>query len=1668
MSVLHDLLELGQHLRQEKLFVGMERDQLQKLYEEVRKIGEDLFHASWISRQQKLNLDHLQAMGHDVPSEEICAKNNQLESVNFQDSYKVLGHHDSKYGDLFKYLHENPVLLAHCVCALEKVNITTTTKVIGSIMSAIYGNCVVQEDEQHVLQLLKTLIDVQLGGHDNPRRLIRRGNCAFSLIFKQLSDMLFSTRLFLTAALHDPVMRLLMEDEWFYDIDPDKALVRFPPKERQKRFGEPGSDDYKLKVQNYRKFIVDKLVLLCTRFINSIKSNIHCFPASISWIVAQVFQTLTKGNKLSTGEVRATCADLIFALFICPAICDPEPYGITSDVPISHIARHNLMQMAQIVQVLAISQWDEIDPKLRDLYGRFEKGCMSSFLDCLVDGVGDEVPIMGISQFQSAARSTVLLTHPQLNLLVNCLRNTSAGIDDKVPGRKTLQELLVCLPSDMPQGQGHDNHLSAHGPTPLNPTPPGTPNNQKKIFRGLKKKNSLPNLQVSAEDGEATDGDSKTGEPIEDILVISLGVGTDCPGMMAENKILSWEQENRRRKVKYNTDISDGGPIEIHEKRTRFSLSHDQESIGNTSDYQEAISEAASSHSVDMENDNDNLSDMMSADVSGRGSPSISGRDTPLSQAGSVEERAPAEFAVPVPETVQKQNRVDVTERFGKFEIKAELERDETKSTVSDTWSTDVLASDSEPPEQNQLERLEEVAEEMGRPPPFLLAPRDADSDNAFPPSLSEMSETASDAWSTDVLASDTDEKQSELLTDLDQDDISMSSVMERSDNLDDQSLEDTPLASGGHSPSGDRDLLGFGAEGHSVKRADSLGSEEVFSEDVFADDITPSAETSQLNQTVEAAAADKLPKPEVKAEGQGQNRTSPDSRQSHGRTGNTESEHRQNATVTSKSDSLSLPKDHHCGARPKEFHKRSHHHHHHNRAHGGYNSAKVEAWAKSNGIGGNKDGPKFGAEFESISMARSAGGKPVNAQKLPTTTTINDQDIDEGIEISVDVNSLADQVEAVGLSEQQNVKFNENRLSATLSLFDPLSPENSSTGDLLEGAGGLSEHPVTTLPAAACPPACQPHPHFLPPRYSLYTAPSAQRATSEILISVSSSDEVQGQLQSSAETVKSTSQEDLRGGRRDSSDSSHSAASLRLNDTASSSKEASVDTLSMRSNGDNVSMRSDDKDFSENDEKGFDKINKKGFFKSVKEKIHKGIKRRTLKTDKELGAGGDSSFTEDSGKGAAEAEVDPKAESSFDILDKYRKKTPQDQQAEDQSELTDSAYQSQMKSKDEEEGPPFYDPSNLEGCFAFMDAKRKLRMVLSAGDFLGSTSLHQLMTSQPHSPREFDTGPKKDNDLISLLRAQLAEAINLQNKDVIAQLHEVIRCIRQFDNDGCKKLVKALREEYRSRSAYISYLIRCRQGLLMSHSYLQRLLNRIQRDKEICNKHMVNVCVRLFIERREKNVLYFISDFQKLTVADEKTDLVDRFLQVLYREMEQDSIWKAATENQLIDARLAVERLLMSRVYSHAMFPNGDGDFMRDQLFHQHLKKLSALITPTHKDLCIPRMYHFECPWPAAQREIYMINAYKTPKDKLQCVLRCSTTIMNLLSMANEKSVPAADDFIPVLIFVLIKANPPCLLSTIQYVNSFYESRLAGEEQYWWMQFSSAVEFIKTMDYST
>lgn len=373
MAGQHDLIELSRQLKQERLFISCEKEQLQNLHASIGQKAEQLYHMSWIARQQKTNLNQLILADRDVTPEVCCSRSNALEVTRFRDGYKVLSYHEAKIGEYLKQLRESPKLVASCLVQAEKQSAETLQRMSKIVMTGLYGNSVMQEDELLVLQVLKSLIDCQLAVSDNPRRMLRKGSCAFSLVFKLLNESMFCAKLFLTAALHKPVMQLLMEDEWFYDIDPDRALYRFPPQERLRRFGEPGTEDYTKRTKEYRGLMTEKLVMLAEYFISNLKSTMHCFPQSLAWIVSQLFHMLTKQEQVTTTEAKAMCADLVLALFICPAICDPEPYGITSDVPISYIARHNLMQVAQILQVLAICEWEETDPKTKDLYDKFEK-----------------------------------------------------------------------------------------------------------------------------------------------------------------------------------------------------------------------------------------------------------------------------------------------------------------------------------------------------------------------------------------------------------------------------------------------------------------------------------------------------------------------------------------------------------------------------------------------------------------------------------------------------------------------------------------------------------------------------------------------------------------------------------------------------------------------------------------------------------------------------------------------------------------------------------------------------------------------------------------------------------------------------------------------------------------------------------------------------------------------------------------------------------------------------------------------------------------------------------------------------------------------------------------------------------------------------------------------
>lgn len=147
--------------------------------------------------------------------------------------------HVLSYIELFNFLHRSPYLLAQSLAIGDRVCRLTPdhmNSVVHTIASGLYGNAILSKDIDMMLRLLRELIELQIVVSENPRRMLRSGSCAFSRLYHRLHESLFSAKLFLTSALHEPIMKVLIEDEVMLDIDPIKAVSSFPQKERLKRY----------------------------------------------------------------------------------------------------------------------------------------------------------------------------------------------------------------------------------------------------------------------------------------------------------------------------------------------------------------------------------------------------------------------------------------------------------------------------------------------------------------------------------------------------------------------------------------------------------------------------------------------------------------------------------------------------------------------------------------------------------------------------------------------------------------------------------------------------------------------------------------------------------------------------------------------------------------------------------------------------------------------------------------------------------------------------------------------------------------------------------------------------------------------------------------------------------------------------------------------------------------------------------------------------------------------------------------------------------------------------------------------------------------------------------------------------------------------------------------
>ncbi|TRY71013.1 hypothetical protein TCAL_10698 [Tigriopus californicus] len=100
------------------------------------------------------------------------------------------------------------------------------------------------------------------------------------------------------------------------------------------------------------------------------------------------------------------------------------------------------------------------------------------------------------------------------------------------------------------------------------------------------------------------------------------------------------------------------------------------------------------------------------------------------------------------------------------------------------------------------------------------------------------------------------------------------------------------------------------------------------------------------------------------------------------------------------------------------------------------------------------------------------------------------------------------------------------------------------------------------------------------------------------------------------------------------------------------------------------------------------------------------------------------------------------------------------------------------------------------------------------------------------------------------------------------------------------------------------------------------------------------------------------------------------------------------------------------------------------------------------------------------AINDIVALDSQQTPQAKLKSLVTCCKKLIEMLLISNEKAA-SADEFLPCLIYVCLKANPPRLQSNVNYITRFcIEDNLRmGDGGYYFASLCSALSFIENMD---
>ena len=235
-----------------------------------------------------------------------------------------------------------------------------------------------------------------------------------------------------------------------------------------------------------------------------------------------------------------------------------------------------------------------------------------------------------------------------------------------------------------------------------------------------------------------------------------------------------------------------------------------------------------------------------------------------------------------------------------------------------------------------------------------------------------------------------------------------------------------------------------------------------------------------------------------------------------------------------------------------------------------------------------------------------------------------------------------------------------------------------------------------------------------------------------------------------------------------------------------------------------------------------------------------------------------------------------------------------------------------------------------------------------------------------------------------------------------------------------------------------------------------------------------------------------FLLEFgKKQWMVHEQVKIISDFLTFITGKMSQCEVWRGVSDAEFDNAKEGMEKLVMNRLYSQTFSPaippqvptQGDRgrkknleklsvpgrkgqhqeDIERDEILGQKVR-IYRWVQEEHLDIA-PLGDNGRRFMSFAQQQLLKIKMYRAPRDKIVCVLNCCKVIFGFLS-TSKSSDTSADSFVPLLIYVVLRANPEHLVSNVQYILRFRDQeKLGGEAGYYLSSLMGAIQFIENLD---